>query len=66
MPATGEMPLAPLPPSRPRSPRSMLMASGTSGAATRPWRIRAPTRAPADGASAHSAEATVNATTLAR
>ena len=44
----------------------MLMASGTSGAATRPWTARAATSTPAAGASAHSAEATVNATMLAR
>ena len=42
------------------------MASGTSGAATRPWTIRAPTSTPAPGATAHSAEAAVNAMTLAR
>jgi len=62
MPATGEIARAP-PVSR---PSSMLMASGTRGAATRPWTIRAPTSTPASGASAHSAEATVNAITLTR
>ena len=67
MPATGEMALAPPAalPSGP-GPSSMLMASGTSGAAASPWRIRAPTSTPAPGASAQSAEAAVNAMTLAR
>jgi len=59
MPASGETPLDP-----PELPSSMLIASGTSGAATKPCRTRAPTRNPASGASAHSADAMVNATTL--
>ena len=42
------------------------MASGTSGAATRPCTIRAATSTPASGARAHSAEAAVNAIALAR
>ena len=62
MPATGEMARAPLL----SRPSSMLMASGTSGAAARPWTTRAPTSTPASGARAHSAEAAVNAMTLAR
>ncbi len=67
MPATGEMPRAP-PVSLPLGPRpsSMLRASGTSGAATRPCTIRAATSTPASGARAHSAEAAVNAITLTR
>jgi len=60
MPASGEMDRAPPPPS------SMLIASGTSGAAARPCTTRAATSPPASGARAHSAEAMVNATTLAR
>ena len=61
MPASGEIDRAlPLPPS------SMLMASGTRGAATSPCATRAATSTAAPGASAHSAEAAVNATTLAR
>ena len=47
-------------------PSSMLMAKGTSGAATSPCRTRAATSRPASGASAHIAEATVNAMTLSR
>jgi hypothetical protein len=61
MPASGEIAREP-----PDPPSSMLIASGTSGAATRPWRTRAPTRNPASGASAHSADAIVKAITLAR
>jgi hypothetical protein len=60
-PASGEMDLALPPP-----PRSMLIARGTKGAATRPCTTRAATSTPAPGASAHSAEAMVNAMTLAR
>jgi len=59
-PASGEIDLAPRPPS------SMLIASGTSGAATRPWATRAAISTRASGASAHSAEVTVNAITLTR
>jgi len=61
MPASGEMDRALPPP-----PSSMLIASGTRGAATRPCTTRAATRSPASGAVAHSAEAMVNAMTLAR
>ena len=50
----------------PARPRSMLIASGTRGAATRPCRIRVPTRKPASGESAHKADATVKPITLAR
>ncbi len=47
-------------------PNSMLMASGTSGAATRPWRMRAAISTRTSGAAAHAADASVKATTLAR
>jgi hypothetical protein len=61
IPANGETDRAlPLP------PNSMLIASGTSGAATSPWTTRAPTRIPASGATAHIADASVNAITLTR
>ena len=62
MPASGEMErAAPVP-----RPSSILMASGTSGAAASPCMTRAATSTAASGASAHSAEATVKAITLTR
>ena len=60
MPATGETVRAP-----PLPPSSMLIASGTSGAPTRPCASRAAISSRAPGAAAQQAEARVNPITLA-